>query len=253
MSKDNGISAASGLNNNYAIRTYNLQANVPQALPSGRKFILVSATVDITALSLSLGAENANFDNLILGISVGIREGSIKARLVSTAAQTVVMAIVTGHADIIDSRFAPSGATLPVSEADGANIALGARADAAATTDAGTFSLIALIKRLLGKTGSAAPFGAKASGSTVPGSASVTNTIVTSGSNVNGILVNSLSLMCGADPVASCEATSSLGIMLRAIDSQNVMFASPVTIPAGADFQISTRGDCRYSAVYTVL
>lgn len=35
--------------------------------------------------------------------------------------------------------------------ADGSNVALGAKADAAATTDAGTFSLIALIKRLLQK------------------------------------------------------------------------------------------------------
>ena len=39
----------------------------------------------------------------------------------------------------------------PVSIADGSDVAEGARADAAATTDAGTFSLIALVKRLLQK------------------------------------------------------------------------------------------------------
>jgi hypothetical protein len=38
-----------------------------------------------------------------------------------------------------------------VSSADGGQVTIGAKADAAATTDAGTFSLIALIKRLLGK------------------------------------------------------------------------------------------------------
>ena len=37
-----------------------------------------------------------------------------------------------------------------VTEADGADITLGAKADAAATSDAGSFSLIALFKRLLG-------------------------------------------------------------------------------------------------------
>jgi hypothetical protein len=36
-----------------------------------------------------------------------------------------------------------------VTVADGADVALGAKADAAATTDTGTFSLIALFKRLL--------------------------------------------------------------------------------------------------------
>ena len=35
--------------------------------------------------------------------------------------------------------------------ADGANVTLGAKADAAASTDTGTFSLISLFKRLLGK------------------------------------------------------------------------------------------------------
>ena len=45
---------------------------------------------------------------------------------------------------------APIGG-LPSATADGANVTLGAKADTAATTDAGTFSLIALTKRLLGK------------------------------------------------------------------------------------------------------
>jgi len=39
-----------------------------------------------------------------------------------------------------------------VTVADGADVAQGAKSDAAATTDTGTFSLIALIKRLLTKT-----------------------------------------------------------------------------------------------------
>lgn len=42
-------------------------------------------------------------------------------------------------------------ATQAVSEADGANVSLGAKADASATTDTGTFSFISLFKRLLEK------------------------------------------------------------------------------------------------------
>lgn len=44
-----------------------------------------------------------------------------------------------------------SGSMIGVTVADGADVALGAQSDAAASSDAGTFSLIALFKRLLGK------------------------------------------------------------------------------------------------------
>ena len=53
----------------------------------------------------------------------------------------------------------------PVTIADGANVTLGAKADTAATTDSGTFSLIALFKRLLGKIPS---LGAGATAASVP-------------------------------------------------------------------------------------
>lgn len=44
--------------------------------------------------------------------------------------------------------------------ADGSDVALGAKADAVATTNTGTFSLIALIKRLLNINQQSLPFGA---------------------------------------------------------------------------------------------
>lgn len=71
----------------------------------------------------------------------------------NAAANTIVVG--SGSAKI--SRSFSSGGSVTVTGTvattvtDGADAAVGAKADAAATTDAGTFSLIALIKRLLGK------------------------------------------------------------------------------------------------------
>jgi len=52
---------------------------------------------------------------------------------------------------LLKGIFAKLLATIGVTIADGSSVSLGARADAAATTDAGTFSLISLTKRLLEK------------------------------------------------------------------------------------------------------
>ena len=137
----------------YDTRSYTLTANVQQSLPSAREFLIISASVDITAIGFNLGDNNGDFEVWPFGFAIGVTEGSIKARIQSSVTQTVVIAMIDGIATVKDNRFAPGAGSLPVTEADGANIALGARADAAATTDGGTFSLIALMKRLLSKVG----------------------------------------------------------------------------------------------------
>ncbi len=59
--------------------------------------------------------------------------------------------VAGGHRPEVTVR-APAGASgTAMSIADGADVTQGAKADAAATTDTGTFSLIALFKRLLQK------------------------------------------------------------------------------------------------------
>ncbi|RVU07520.1 hypothetical protein EOE18_00005 [Novosphingobium umbonatum] len=73
-------------------------------------------------------------------------------------AQAVAFANGDNSAQVV-SQTAPLPVTVTnaasgggaMTEADGANVALGAKADAAATSDTGAFSLIALTKRLLGK------------------------------------------------------------------------------------------------------
>ena len=137
----------------YDTRTYNLVANVAQALPSAREFMILSATIDITALNFSMGDDNGDQEIWPFGVIIGIKEGSVKARIGSSVNQTVVIAMLDGDVVVKDNRFAPGAGSLAVTEADGANAALGQKADASATTDGGTFSLISLFKRMLGKMG----------------------------------------------------------------------------------------------------
>ena len=137
----------------YDTRTYTLTAGVQQSLPSAREFLIISASVDITAIGFNLGDNNGDFEVWPYGFAIGVTEGSVKARIQSSVTQTVVIAMIDGIATVKDNRFAPGAGTLPVTMADGASVALGARADASATTDGGTFSLISLFKRMLGKMG----------------------------------------------------------------------------------------------------
>ena len=137
----------------YDTRSYTLTAGVQQSLPSAREFLIISATVDITAIGFNLGDNNGDFETWPFGFAIGVTEGSVKARIQSSVTQTVVIAMIDGIATVKDNRFAPGAGSLPVTMADGASVALGARADASATTDGGTFSLISLFKRMLGKMG----------------------------------------------------------------------------------------------------
>ena len=59
----------------------------------------------------------------------------------------LIMATTTTASVTVEADSSPSGMVI----GDGDNVSLGAKADAAATTDMGTFSLIALFKRLLQK------------------------------------------------------------------------------------------------------
>ena len=147
------MSGSPSLFRGYDTRTYNLVANIAQALPSAREFMIISATIDITALNFSMGDDNGDQEIWPFGVIIGIKEGSVKARIGSSVNQTVVIAMLDGDVTIKDNRFAPGAGSLAVTEADGANAALGQKADASATTDGGTFSLISLFKRMLGKMG----------------------------------------------------------------------------------------------------
>lgn len=147
------MSGSPSMHRGYDTRTYNLAANVAQALPSAREFMILSATVDITALNFSMGDDNGDQEIWPFGVIIGIKEGSVKARIGSSVNQTVVIAMLDGDVVVKDNRFAPGAGSLAVTEADGANAALGQKADASATTDGGTFSLISLFKRMLGKMG----------------------------------------------------------------------------------------------------
>lgn len=99
-----------------------------------------------------------------------------------------------------------------VTLADGADITQGAKADAAATTDTGTFSLVALFKRLLTKTNpQAAPYTAQqratASAVALPSQALLNGLVVTaSPKNVGDIMVGGASVTGANDGLGIGEA-----------------------------------------------
>ena len=289
------MSGSPSLHRGYDTRTYNLVANIAQALPSAREFMIISASIDITALNFSMGDDNGDQEVWPFGVIIGIKEGSVKARIGSTVNQTVVIAMLDGDVTIKDNRFAPGAGSLAVTEADGANAALGAKADTSATTDGGTFSLISLFKRMLSKMGpvtsidgglvslgsttdAAAPtdgatatlialfkrllqktpnaaldYGSAYNFSTLAGSASSSAVIVTSGANVNGILLSSYCMSCGADPSAGLQLYGGATPIATLGDTTTVVLGAPITIPAGQQLLVAYAGRTLGSLTYRVL
>ncbi len=90
------------------------------------------------------------------GIAISGFDGPVWIKNTNASANTITVA--SGAAELRDNRLVidvlnPISVTAVCTIADGADVSIGAKADAAATTDAGTFSLIALVKRFLGKFG----------------------------------------------------------------------------------------------------
>lgn len=238
----------------YDVRTYVLQANVLQALPSAREYLIVSATVDISAIGFNMGDSNGDFEPWPFGFAIGMKEGTSKARIQSSINQTVLIAMVDGEVTVKDTRFAPGAGTLAVTEADGANVALGSRADTTATTDGGTFSLIALIKRLLTKTGiTSDPYTGRFFVQGAAGSAFLNTVVVAAGTNVNGMVLTSCSMWCGAEPLASAQLVDSGGVWQQVMDSGNIAIGAPVSIPAGQQFSVSIQGRAVVTGTYRLL
>jgi hypothetical protein len=102
---------------------------------------------DNTTLNTGTGGDTlrdkdrAGIKTQIVGLDIGIGSGTETLMTVGQAAMAASIPVV----------IASNQSAVPVSVADGANVTLGAQADAAATTDTGTFSLLALFKRLLSR------------------------------------------------------------------------------------------------------
>lgn len=112
------------------------------------------ALVDVSTDVLEVSVNDGSFRRLRLGAVIRPRRAVRKITVRNPSGGVVTGTLAYGKGSYIDNRVivaSGSGGTLPVGSADGALISIGATADAAATTDAGTFSLIALIKRLLAK------------------------------------------------------------------------------------------------------
>lgn len=238
--------------NTYTTRRYNLVANQPQALPAAREFLIVSASVDITALNIALDDNNGALETWTYGFAVGVKEGTTKARVMSTVSQTVTITMATGAVTVKDSRFAPGAGSLAVTIADGADEALGEQADPVAASDDGAASLISLVKRLLTKTQGTVPWGTRFRQTNVAGGAAVVTNLVAAAANINGILVNTATLVCGADPTANAQLLDTLSAFVEVFDSHSTSVGG-IIIPAGQNLTVSVTGLSVVTGAYTIL
>jgi len=249
------IAAVSGLDSNYNVRSYPLVANTPIALPSARQYLLVTA-IDNTAVTIALGAQNSDFDPLILGIAIGVEQGSIKARIRSSISQTVTIAYTTGKATMVDSRFAPGGGTVPVTIGDGDDEALGATTDAPAATDTSNASVIALLKRMLSQglnLEELTPTDTLFIESDV-GDPTNSNLVVPAIANINGILlINYHLISSNGDPESRATLGDSTLTFAQVMVDMVVSSGHPHIIPAGQELNASTRGKCSISLRYRML
>lgn len=240
------------MSGSYESRFITMVANIPIALPPALQYVVLSASVNSSALGITIGDGNGDFTAWPAGLTIKF-DRSVPARLISSVTQSVAIGFTDGGVTLVDSRNVPIGPTA-ATIIDGGDVALGARADAAATTDGGTFSLIALIKRLLSKTGSPTAYGQRFTTTTGAASAQTTVVLVAGGANVNGVLVQFFSLACGADPVAFCSIGDSSNTFGYVYDSQAISHSPPgIIIPAANAFQFTTRGKCTVAGAYTVL
>lgn len=100
--------------NRYATRTYNLQANTPISLPAAREYIIVGATLNIAAIFIALGDGNADLEQWPYGFAVGVKEGTTRARVMSSVAQSVTITMAEGDVRVVDARFAPGPGSIDV-------------------------------------------------------------------------------------------------------------------------------------------
>lgn len=138
----------------YQVYPFNLTAGQEFQVPGFSRFIGVLTCTNATAIQIAF--ENGSYFTLPVGCSISEIEKPVKIKIKNNSGSTVTGTFASGNATFRDTRFTfdYSGTALPVTMADGASVALGSTTDAAASTDTGTFSLIALIKRLNTKLGS---------------------------------------------------------------------------------------------------
>lgn len=89
---------------NYQVRTYVLPANEPVALQAGRKYAIISASVNPGLLSFAYGDANADFEPWPFGLVLNLEKRTTVARIRSSVAQSVTVAIAEGDFNVEDSR-----------------------------------------------------------------------------------------------------------------------------------------------------
>jgi hypothetical protein len=105
---------------NYDVRNFVLAANIATALPPAKNYVIISATVDPGAVSLSVGDNNGDPASWPQGITIRTPR-TVPARILSSVAQTVAVLMVDGDVEVDDQRAL--GPSFPFAARVGPNIA----------------------------------------------------------------------------------------------------------------------------------
>jgi len=132
--------------------TVTLAAGATRQIIGDIRFFLFYDATAVSNVQARFGNSRDGLAGSFVGLVKGFKNGPLSAvdtvEIKNTSGAPNTITIVYGSDDFTYTQNTVVSST---TIADGADATQGAKADAAATTDGGTFSIVALIKRLLGK------------------------------------------------------------------------------------------------------
>lgn len=136
----------------YNRQSFVIAAGKSVTLTGDARYLFLMAATDATKVTVRLGSSAGGFpssaQSLVKFGKIGPMEAVNLIEVTNTSGAPNTVELIWGMADF---TYVAGTITAVNTVDDGADVTQGAKADAAATSDAGAFSVVALIKRLLGK------------------------------------------------------------------------------------------------------
>lgn len=136
----------------YEPKTITLAAGESVKLPGDIRFFLFYDATNAAKVSARFGSSKQGTSGSFFALIKGFKNGPLTdidvVEILNTDAAPNTISVVYGAADFDYTRDTIIGS---LTVADGGDATQGAKADAAATADAGTFSVVALLKRMLAR------------------------------------------------------------------------------------------------------
>jgi len=136
----------------YQRRSFTIAAGKSVILTGDARYLFLLGATDATKVMVRIGSSAGGFPSsaqaLVKFGKIGPMEAVNLIEVTNTSGAPNTVELIWGMADFM---YAAGTITAVNTVDDGSDVTQGAKADAAATSDAGAFSIVALLKRLLGK------------------------------------------------------------------------------------------------------